>query len=133
MIHDNKAPMLFSELPMTRPLLALLLAVTSTASAQAAECTKALTLRWEEAMTEAMQLRRLMLKLGPQDPDREIQCRIVKNVTELLVVGKEYFPACDPLDKDRRRITLSKMEALLAKTDTSVCSKLGNGGWGKKR
>lgn len=83
-------------------------------------------------MAEAMQLRRLLLKVGPKDPDREFLCRIVKNATELLVVGKEYFPACDPLDEDGRRITLSKMEAMLAKTDPSVCSKTGRVGPGKR-
>lgn len=117
---------------MLRSLLILVLIATGISAAQAAECTKTLHLRWEEAMTEAMQINRVLLKLGAKDPDQQTLCRIVKSATELSTVGKEYFPACDPLDEGRRRIVLTKMEELLAKTDPSVCSKSGKVGSGKR-
>jgi hypothetical protein len=111
-------------------LLAAAFITAGFSAAQAAECTKTLQTRWEAAMGEAMQLRQLLLKVD--DPDRQTLCRIVKNATELSTVGKDYFPACDPLDEDGRRVVLTKVEALLTQTDPSVCSPTGKSGSGKK-
>ena len=82
-------------------------------------------------MAEAMQIERLLVQSRTIEPDTATLCRIVKNATELLAVGKDYFSACDPLDSGRRQILLTKMEALLAKTDASPCLKTQRG-TGKK-
>jgi len=101
-------------------------------AAEAAECTKALQTRWEAAMTEAMQVYRLLLHLGAKEPDQPTLCRIVKNASELTATGQEYLPACDPLDAGRSQIFLARLKEKLAQTDTSPCSMPARAGAGKK-
>ncbi|WP_445503861.1 hypothetical protein [Microvirga sp. G4-2] len=113
---------------MRRAFLAVVMVLAGTSAAPAIECTKALQARWEAAMGEAMQLRKIHFK----DLDQPTLCRITKNANELIEAGKDYFPACDPLDDDGRRVVLTKMETLLENADPSVCSPVGKNGREKK-
>ena len=117
---------------MLRLSLVILLVGVCTGAAHAAECTKSLQVRWEEAMAEAMQISRMLLRIRGNEPDRPTLCRVLKNATELSTIGKEYFLACDPLNDDGRRVVLLRMEQKLAMIDPSVCTKPAKAGPGKK-
>jgi len=117
---------------MLKTVLSLCFIAGSVSFSYAAECSSAIHRRWESAMAEAMQIDRVLVRSQTIEPDTATLCRIVKNATELLAAGKDYFSACDPLDSGRRQIILIKMEALLAKTDASPCLKPAQRGTGKK-
>jgi hypothetical protein len=102
-----------------RSLLAFIFLITPLGQVRAAECTQSLQRRWENAMAEAMQIHRILVRLRTIEPDQATLCRIAKNATELSALRKDYFSACDPLDAGRHRAGLIKMEEKLAEIDTS--------------
>ncbi|PVE25184.1 hypothetical protein DC522_06520 [Microvirga sp. KLBC 81] len=109
---------------MFRPLLALAFIVTGIGTARA-ECSVATQKRWENAMSEIMQIERLRVRMTLEEETTNIrfQCRVKDVLVEISAAAKEYFPACDPHVADNAHVAVLKTENALSKFDASKCSK----------
>jgi hypothetical protein len=108
---------------MVRYVLAAALAVAGAGTVQAAECTPSLYGRWEDAMREAAQLHREVIRLRLKEPDLNTKCRFVRSVAEITKAGREYFSACDPINEARINVVLQQASDTLSKLDPPDCSK----------
>ncbi len=90
-----------------------------------AECSVAVQKRWENAMTEVMQIERLRVRMKweEQTTNVALQCRLRDALVEISAAARDYFPACDPHVADQAHVAVLKSEDALGKFDASICAK----------